>query len=97
MKQYLSAFIFLLLLNTHALAADSGNTVRADVNGLVCDFCARSIEKMFSKQKAVASVEVNLDKKIIRVHIKQGKKLDDAKITEIINNAGYDVRELTYE
>ncbi len=72
-------------------------TVRVSVNGLVCDFCARSIEKLFSKKESVDSINVNLEKMLITINLKIGKVLNDDTIKEVIRNSGYDVTEIYRE
>ena len=64
------------------------------VNGLVCDFCARSIEKLFSKKESVKSINVNLEQMLITISLKKGKSLNDAIITKVITDSGYDIREI---
>ena len=68
--------------------------LRISVNGLVCDFCARSIEKLFSKKESVKSINVNLEEMLIRIKLKKGKSLNDSIITKIITDSGYDIREI---
>ncbi len=65
--------------------------VRVSVNGLVCDFCARALEKVFGKQEAVSSIDVNLDDKIITINFQDGQMLDDETITALITDSGYNV------
>ena len=81
------------------------NTLQAkiidiEVEGLVCDFCAQSIEKVFMKQPGVAVVYVNLDRG--NVHIKMAdvfKKdedgISDIRIRKLFNDAGYNVTNIT--
>lgn len=83
----------LITISTPAFAV--GKTVTVDVNGLVCDFCARSIEKIFSKQAAVENVNVNLDDKIVTIGLKDGQELDDETITKLITDSGYDVEKIS--
>ena len=64
------------------------------VNGLVCDFCARSIEKLFSKKESVKSINVNLEEMLITISLKKGKNLNDDIITKVITDSGYDIREI---
>ena len=64
------------------------------VNGLVCDFCARSIEKLFSKKESVKSINVNLEEMLITISLKKGKSLNDDIITKVITDSGYDIREI---
>lgn len=71
-------------------AVQSGD-VHVSVNGLVCDFCARALEKVFGKEEAVKGIDVNLDTKIITVNFNEGQTLSDEKLTELITDAGYNV------
>jgi copper chaperone CopZ len=79
----------LLTISVPSYAATSTSIVH--VNGLVCDFCARAIEKVFGEKKEVQAVKVDLDKKIITLDFKDHQKLDDATITKLVTDAGYNV------
>ena len=65
------------------------------VNGLVCDFCARSIEKLFSKKESVKSINVNLEEMLITIILKKNKSLNDDIITKVVTESGYDIREIS--
>ena len=93
--QLFATFVF-ALLSMNSFALHSNGTVYADVNGLVCDFCARAIGKVFKKEKAVESIDVNLDDKVITIHFSEGQVLEDEKIIKLINDSGYDVVRLRY-
>ncbi len=86
----------------HAVHTESGQTTHAEVptaagdahvsvNGLVCDFCARALEKVFGKEEAVKAIDVNLDTKIITINFKEGQTLSDERIKDLITDAGYNV------
>ena len=96
MKKFLIILI-LVSANKLSFAVDQSNTVYAHVNGLVCDFCARALEKTIGKQESVNSIEVNLTNKIITINLNEGKTLDDSKITQLIEDSGYSIREITRE
>lgn len=85
-----------ILLTTSPIAAQSSNIVYADVYGLVCDFCARALEKVFGKQDEVERINVDLDNHLITIHFNQGQKLDDKTITRLINDSGYNVQEIRH-
>ncbi len=61
------------------------------VNGLVCDFCARSIEKLFSKRDSVESINLNLEKMLITINLREGKNLNNEIIEKLIKDSGYNV------
>jgi copper chaperone CopZ len=65
--------------------------IRVGVNGMVCDFCAQTLKKTFGKNDAVDSVDISLEDKLVTVHVKPGRTLDDATITKTISDAGYAV------
>ena len=74
-----------------AANAAAGETVTVNVNGLVCDFCAQSVKKVFKKRDAVETVDVDLDNGKVVVTMKPGQTLDDATVTELIRKSGYAV------
>ena len=67
----------------------SAETITTTVNGMVCAFCATGIEKTFRKQPEVATVHVDLPKKLVVVTTKPGKTLTDQKVKEIVTYSGY--------
>lgn len=69
--------------------AMSAQTVTAKVNGLVCDFCAQAVRKVFKKQEAVESVKVDLDNGEIVLGLKAGADMDDETIGKLIRKSGY--------
>lgn len=99
MKKLLTLAL-LATLSVPALAADpaAGNPeLKIKVNGLVCDFCAQSIEKVFRKQEAVNDIKVDLDNGEITVDLKDGQSLADEKVTQLITDAGYTVTDIIHQ
>jgi copper chaperone CopZ len=77
-----------------AMAANmsAAETLKVKVDGMVCGFCASSIEKKMRAEKATADVFVSLENKIVAVAEKPGQKLDEARIRAQIADAGYEVK-----
>ena len=73
---------------------NADHTIVAQINGLVCDFCARALEKVFGKRDEVTGIDVNLDTKLVTIGFKKGADIDDATITKLITDAGYNVVEI---
>lgn len=99
MKKFILTLIALTFISipvAHAQTA-TNNVVYVDVNGLVCDFCARALEKVFGKQDEVADIDVNLDTKVITINYKEGQSLEDEKVKSLINDAGYNVVNIRHE
>ena len=67
----------------------NGKIIKVNVNGLVCDFCARALEKVFMKEKSVAGLTVNLEEKEIKIFTKKGMNIDDDIIREKSKDSGY--------
>ena len=91
MKKYLLTITVILGLT----AAVSADIIRATVKGMVCAFCATGIEKTFKSQPEVKTVDVDLENKLVTIQTKQGQKLEDAKIKQLLGNAGYSVVTVT--
>ena len=72
-------------------AATAQTMVTAKVNGMVCDFCARAVTKVFGKEEAVDTVHVDLDKGEIHVTLKSGAALSDDRVGELVKKSGYDL------
>ena len=72
-------------------AIDAQTLVTAKVNGMVCDFCARAVTKVFGKQDAVENVHVDLDNGEIHVTLKPGAEISDEKVADLVKRSGYDL------
>jgi copper chaperone CopZ len=82
----------ILLTSLNILSAEESHQpydITLNVKGLVCDFCARSVEKTFNKTKVVESINVDLDNGLIKLQLKEGKILSDEKIKKLIKANGY--------
>ena len=93
----LSLVIALTMLAPTFALANTPSKVIVQVNGLVCDFCARALEKVFSKQEEVNTIDVNLDTKNIMIEFNDNQTIAEEKIKELITNSGYDVVKVSYE
>ena len=58
---------------------------------MVCDFCARALEKVFSEKQEVAAIDVDLDNGKISINFNEGASLNDSLIQKLVTNSGYDV------
>ncbi|MGH1536523.1 MAG: heavy-metal-associated domain-containing protein [Gammaproteobacteria bacterium] len=71
-----------------------GEIVTVNAFGLVCDFCATAIEKVFMRKDEVSGLNVSLaDRKII-IALKNGQNIDDAEIEKLITDSGYNVKSI---
>ncbi len=96
MKIYIIILTLLFTKNIYSKnkLENESKKINVFVNGLVCDFCARSIEKIFKKDESVSNIEVNLEKMLITIYVNENKILNDKTIKKLINDSGYDVMEI---
>jgi mercuric ion binding protein len=87
-KKFITVFSFIFLVNFFSAFAKE---INVDVNGLVCEFCAVTIEKNFNKKDEIQEVKVDLDQKKVFLIFKDGKDLSDKIIKDTIVNNGYNV------
>jgi len=80
----------LLALASAGAKADAG-TVKLQINGMVCAFCAQGIEKRLTKMPETGPLYINLAQKVVAVEPKAGLRIDVDKVRAEITDAGYDV------
>lgn len=71
------------------MAHAEGTMMTVHVKGMVCDFCARAVTKVFGKKDAVDGVHVDLDSGEIHVGLKPGMSLTDAEVETLVKKSGY--------
>ncbi len=81
-------------INSKNKLENESKQINVFVNGLVCDFCARSIEKIFKKNDSVSDIEVNMEKMLITIYMQKDKTIKNEIIKKLINDSGYDVTEI---
>lgn len=71
--------------------------ITAVVKGMVCAFCAQGITKKFKAESVVSYVDVSLEKKTVKLKIKEGQDLSDTKIENLLKDSGYNVEKISRE
>lgn len=66
-----------------------GEPIVVDILGVVCDFCAKAMNKTFGKREEVAATYVDLDTKAMSLVLVPGTVLDDETIDKLVEKAGY--------
>jgi periplasmic mercuric ion binding protein len=89
MKSTLIAFT----LSAAAIAASAAevNTLKLQVNGMVCAFCAQGIEKRLQAMPETGEIYINLAQKVVAVQPKAGRQMNADKVKAEVTEAGYDV------
>lgn len=86
--------ILVLVMMFVSLAAIAGE-VNVKVNGMVCSMCAQGIQKKFSGEPSVKTLNVNMDEKVVTIQTHEGKNIADDTIKKLITEAGYNVASIT--
>jgi copper chaperone CopZ len=87
-------YLLIAMLSFSSLHALAGE-VEVKVSGMVCSMCAQGIQKKFKGQEAVKELNVNMDQKMVNIQTHDGQDIDDATITRLISEAGYNVASIT--
>ena len=66
------------------------NTKTINIEGMHCNHCKMMVEKVLGALDGVEKVEVNLEDKTVVIEI--SKEVDDSKIKEVIEEAGFTVK-----
>ena len=87
MKKTIALFIA-MLFSPNAWATSS---IKAEVNGMVCAFCAKGIEKKLKAMPQTQAVFVDLKQHIVVLELKDGQNVPLDDFSQVIKDAGYDV------
>ena len=93
-QNFTAALIAVTATTAMATSAQAATAIKANVNGMVCAFCAQGIEKRLMKLGATKEVFVDLKKRVVAVEAKEGETLDIKLVTAEIVDAGYDVTKI---
>lgn len=80
--------LFCLLASPIVSAATS---IKAEVNGMVCAFCAKGIEKKLNAMPEGQGAFVDLKRRIVVLELKPQQDLPLDAFTQVIRDAGYAV------
>ena len=78
-----------LLITATASYADS---LKAEVHGLVCAFCAQGIEKKLKTLPQTQAVHVNLGARLVVMELKPNQNYSPEALATLIKDAGYTVK-----
>jgi copper chaperone CopZ len=84
------SMVAMVIAGMVALGAQA-QTIKMEVNGLVCAFCAQGIEKKLRAMAPTKDVYVSLEKRLVAVALKDGQDIPDAALRDSLKDSGYDV------
>lgn len=92
MKKITIALITILLsTGLFSNSAFATSSIKAKVNGMVCAFCAKGIEKKLKALPQTQAVFVDLKAQIVALELKDGQTVAIDDFKQIIKDAGYEV------
>ena len=69
----------------------SENIIDVATNGMVCDFCAQAIEKVFMNREEVQGINVDLNNQRVVIYLKNDLSIEDTEIIKLFEESGYNV------
>lgn len=99
MKHFKLLFIIFAIISSIGLAQEitptsSTSSIFVNVKGMVCDFCARGLEKGFGKRNEVENINIDMSNNLITINLKADATLDDETITELVKSNGISVEHI---
>ncbi len=87
--------IFTTILTLFAFPAfAAGEKIEIKILGMVCDFCAQTMEKVFTKTGHVETLEISLKDSLVTLNMKEGQTFTDEEITKHITDSGYKIENI---
>lgn len=83
-----------LMLSAMTPAAFAVTTIKAEVNGMVCAFCAKGIEKKLNALPQKQAAFVDLKSRVVALQLKEGQDVSNEAFSKVIEDAGYSVAKL---
>ena len=80
--------------DTFMIGIDNNIIAVVSVQGMVCDFCARGIEKTFSKDQRVSKIDVDLASGKVLLAFSGANEIDSADIRKKILNNGLNTTDI---
>jgi mercuric ion binding protein len=65
------------------------------VDGLACPYCAYGIEKKLKEIEGVEKIDVDLDKGLVTVNVRENVELTEPQMTQLFKDAGFTYRSMT--
>lgn len=88
--------ILITLLGLFSITGYSKD-ITIHVMGMVCDLCSQGIQKKFGSLPSVENVQVSLENKIVKVKTKNETDIPDVEIQKLIEESGFNVKNIERE
>lgn len=65
--------------------------IHLTIEGMVCAFCAQGLDALARSQDAVESTTVDMDNRLLVLHLAESKSMGDDEVIAYVRDAGYDL------
>ncbi len=86
-----AALAVTLWLPAGSALAQAAQSLKLQVNGMVCSFCAQGIEKRLKAMPETGPVFIDLRNKVVAVEPRPGQTLNAERVAGEVREAGYEV------
>lgn len=93
MRMLLFTFLLAMAWPTVTLAVETLYEIRVD--GLACPYCAYGIEKKFMQREGVIQFDMDLEKGLVKVTLKDGEEMTERQLKQLFDEAGFSYRSVT--
>ncbi len=83
--------IITIALLAASFSVQAAQSMKAEVNGMVCAFCAQGIEKKLRALPQTQDVYVNLKNRVVAVELREGQTIAPQAFKDLVKDAGYEV------
>jgi len=90
MKVLLFTLLLALIWPAVTLSAETLYEIRVD--GLACPYCAYGIEKKFMQRENVKQFDMDLEKGVVKVTLKDGEEITESQLKQLFDDAGFSYR-----
>ncbi len=104
-KQFIALFFLIIMISvplfaqekTKAPVKTQDNQIQAEVDGLSCPFCAYGLEKKLKAIPAIDKLDIDINKGLIKIYLKDGQKVNKKDINTKVAEAGFTLRKLVID
>lgn len=86
--------LFVLLLLSASTVFAQSYEVEVRVDGLSCPFCAYGLEKKLNKLDGVENIDIDFEKGLVTLQVKEDKKISQKDINTKVEEAGFTTKEI---
>ena len=84
-----------LVTNAQTEQNDLKGTIKVEVDGLSCPYCAYGLEKNLKKVEGIENIKIDVENAFVLLSITEGKSIPEAIIRKNIEDAGFTPKKIS--